>query len=127
VLDANGAPAEIEPYMSMLSHAIVRRDDGTVFTHLHPAGSISVASQQIFQLRTGDQPPRRITPEMMEQLCQPPGPELRRLPIAFPYEFPKPGKYRIWVQVKTGGKVRTGVFDVAVDGGGNRGGDSAGY
>jgi hypothetical protein len=123
VLDANGAPAEIEPYMSMLSHAIVRRDDGTVFTHLHPAGSISVASQQIFQLRAGDKPPRRITPEMMEQLCQAPGPETRRLPIAFPYEFPKPGRYRIWVQVKTDGKVRTGVFDAQVIGRGIRDGE----
>lgn len=127
VLDVSGSPAEVEPYMSMLSHAIVRRDDGTVFTHLHPAGSISVASQQVFQLRAGDTPPRRITPEMMESLCQAPGPELRRLPIAFPYEFPKPGLYRIWVQVKTGGKVRTGVFDADVDGGGKRKGDGGGF
>lgn len=114
VLDAKGEPADLEPYMSMLAHAIVRRDDGTVFTHLHPAGTISVASHQVFPLRSGEKPPRRITPEMMEKLCQPPGPELRRLPIAFPYEFPKPGRYRIWVQVKTGGTVRTGVFDAEV-------------
>jgi hypothetical protein len=127
VIDAVGAPAEIEPYMSMLSHAIVRRDDGTVFTHLHPAGSISVASQQVFQLREGDKPPRRITPEMMENLCQAPGPELRRLPIAFPYEFPKPGRYRIWVQVKTANKVRTGVFDAEVVGRGNGAGDGIGF
>jgi len=126
VLDPSGAPAEVEPYMSMLSHAVVRRDDGTVFTHLHPAGSISVASQQVFQLRTGDKPPRRITPELMESLCQAPGPELRRLPIAFPYEFPKPGRYRIWVQVKTAGKVRTGVFDANVIGKGTGGGDGNG-
>jgi hypothetical protein len=123
VLDASGAPAELDPYMSMLSHAIVRRDDGSVFTHLHPAGSISVASQQVFQLRSGDKPPRRITPEMMENLCQAPGPELRRLPIAFPYEFPKPGRYRIWVQVKTANKVRTGVFDAEVVGRGMGAGD----
>jgi hypothetical protein len=114
VLDAKDEPADIEPYMSMLAHAIVRLDDGSVFTHLHPAGTISVASQQVFQLRSGAKPPRRITPEMMEKLCQAPGPELRRMPVAFPYEFPKPGRYRIWVQVKTGGAVRTGVFDAEV-------------
>jgi hypothetical protein len=34
--------------------------------------------------------------------------------ISFPYEFPKPGRYRLWVQVKTGGKVQTGVFDTEV-------------
>ncbi|HEU0008462.1 MAG TPA: hypothetical protein VFT34_01455 [Verrucomicrobiae bacterium] len=127
VLGASGAPAELDPYMSMLSHAIVRRDDGSVFTHLHPAGSISVASQQVFQLRSGDKPPRRITPEMMENLCQAPSPELRRLPIAFPYEFPKPGRYRIWVQVKTDGKVRTGVFDAEVLAGAIGGGGGAGF
>ena len=127
VLDAGGAPAAVEPYMSMLSHAIVRRDDGSVFTHLHPAGSISVASQQVFQLRSGDKPPRRITPEMMENLCQVPGPELRRLPIAFPYEFPKPGRYRIWVQVKTDRKVRTGAFDAEVLGGRIDAGGGAGF
>jgi hypothetical protein len=114
VLDANGEPADIEPYMSMLAHAIVRSDDGSVFTHLHPAGTISVAAQQVFQLRSGEKPPRHITPEMMEKLCQPPGAGLGRLPIAFPYEFPKPGRYRIWVQVKTGGAVRTAVFDAEV-------------
>lgn len=116
VLDPQGQPADLEPYMSMLAHAIVWRDDGAVFTHLHPAGTVSVASQQVFQLRTDGQRPRRITPEMMEALCQPPGPELRRLPIQFPYEFPLAGRYRIWVQIKTGGAVRTGVFEAEVGG-----------
>jgi hypothetical protein len=113
-LEANGEPADLEPYISMLAHAIVRHADGSVFTHLHPAGTISLAAQQVFQLRTGEKPPKRITPEMMEKLCQPPGPELRRSPIIFPYEFPKAGPYRIWVQIKTGGAVRTEVFDATV-------------
>lgn len=116
VLNAQGAAAEVEPYMSMLAHAIVRREDGAVFTHLHPAGTVSVASQQVFQLRAGTHKRRRITPEMLEALCQPPGVDLRRLPISFPYEFPKAGRYRIWVQVKIGGAVRTGVFDAEVAG-----------
>ncbi|MEY2408268.1 MAG: hypothetical protein QOF48_938, partial [Verrucomicrobiota bacterium] len=109
-----GDPAEIEPYINMLAHAIVRRDDGAVFTHLHPAGTISVAAQQVFQLRAGEKTPRRITPEQMEKLCASPGPEMRLLPIAFPYEFPQPGRYRLWVQVKVAGTVRTGVFDTEV-------------
>ncbi len=34
--------------------------------------------------------------------------------ISFPYAFPAPGKYRLWVQVKTDGQVRTAIFDTIV-------------
>ena len=34
--------------------------------------------------------------------------------FSIPYEFPKAGSYRLWVQVKINGQVRTGVFDVLV-------------
>jgi hypothetical protein len=34
--------------------------------------------------------------------------------ITFPYAFPKPGRYRLWVQVKQSGHVLTGVQDVTV-------------
>lgn len=114
VLEKDGSLSRLEPYMSMLGHAAIRRDDGSVFTHLHPAGSVSVAAQQVFQLRSGDKPPKRITPEMMERLCQPPSGDLPQQPLSFPYEFPKPGRYRIWVQIKAGGKVQTGTFDTDV-------------
>jgi hypothetical protein len=114
VLDDSNQPGQLEPYMNMLAHAAIRREDGGVFAHLHPAGSISMASQQVFQIRAGEKQRRGITPEMMEKLCQPPGPELSRLALSFPYEFPKPGHYRIWVQVKVAGQVRTAVFDTDV-------------
>ena len=35
--------------------------------------------------------------------------------ISFPYGFPKPGLYRIFVQVKRAGKIETGVFDANVE------------
>jgi hypothetical protein len=35
--------------------------------------------------------------------------------LSFPYGFPKPGLYRIFVQVKRKGQVETGVFDAKVN------------
>ena len=35
--------------------------------------------------------------------------------VSFPYAFPSPGRYRIFVQIKRSGHVETGVFDASVD------------
>ena len=34
--------------------------------------------------------------------------------VAIPYAFPKAGAYRLFVQVKRGGRVMTGAFDLDV-------------
>jgi hypothetical protein len=34
--------------------------------------------------------------------------------VSFPYGFPSPGRYRIFVQMKHGETVETGVFDAVV-------------
>ena len=35
--------------------------------------------------------------------------------VSFPYGFPTPGRYRIFVQMKHGGTIETGVFDATVE------------
>ena len=102
VFDAEGRRVPLQPYMGMLGHAVVRRADGSVFTHLHPAGTVSMAAQ-----------------EMLANRDRPPGARVA-MPIAtgeevtFPYAFPRPGDYRLWVQVRIAGRVLTGVFAIKV-------------
>ena len=35
--------------------------------------------------------------------------------VSFPYGFPKPGAYRIFVQMKRAGRIVTGVFSASVE------------
>jgi hypothetical protein len=110
LLGGDGRPAVLEPYMGMWGHAVVARDDGRVFVHLHPSGTISMAAQQIFERRWEDGDPHAEHPGH-------PSPGHRSpAELAFPYAFPAPGRYRIWVQAKSGGEVATGVFDARVAG-----------
>lgn len=120
VLKPDGSPTPIEPYIGMSGHAAVRRMDGGVFAHLHPVGTISMAAQEVFIKREEQKNPKvagEPTPEQMERVNQrfglPPSSN-RTDSVAFPYEFPSAGSYRIWVQVKCEGRVLTGVFDAEV-------------
>jgi hypothetical protein len=111
------APVALESYMGMGGHLIVRRDDGKVFTHLHPSGSYSMAAQQLFELRADGKAPLRVGTVTGEPICKLPtlsGDQASREHISFPYAFPKAGAYRLWTQVKVNGKIHTGVFDVNV-------------
>lgn len=122
VTGPDAKPTVLEPYMGMPSHAVIVRDDGTVFVHLHPAGTITMASQLVYELRQPGDTVRgrlgqRITEsERMGDVMTPgfgdPG------IVSFPYAFPQPGHYRIWVQVKRRGRILTGSFYATVDTGG---------
>lgn len=116
----DGRPVSLEPYMGMLSHAVIARDDGAVFVHLHPMGSINMAAQQFFERKMGaaeelggkgDMP---AMDHAAMRHAMPPSPPSAPSIVTFPYAFPQPGRYRLWVQVKTEGQVRTGVFDAEV-------------
>jgi len=115
----DGKPAALEPYMGMLAHAAVERTDASVFVHLHPMGTVSAGSALAIQLReSGDTIRGRLAPRvaaaertaMPVMESGPPG------TFALPYEFPTPGDYRVWVEVRRGGRILTGLFAMRVAG-----------
>ena len=116
IRNADGSPASLEPYMGMAGHAVVARDDGSVFVHLHPSGTISMASQMAFQMRQpGDSVGGKLAKRLGVAEAQAMAGGLAPTSsVAFPYAFPKPGNYRIWVQVRKNGRILTGAFDVPV-------------
>jgi hypothetical protein len=116
VVGKDGTPLALEPYIGMAGHAVVSRDDGAVFVHLHPSGTISMASQMAFMMRQpGDSVAGRLGQRMNASDASH---RVASIPengvISFPYSFPKPGNYHVWVQVKHGGRILTGAFAVEV-------------
>ncbi|HEV8448337.1 MAG TPA: hypothetical protein VGQ44_16025 [Gemmatimonadaceae bacterium] len=114
VRDPTGSVVPLRPYLGMAAHAVVIRDDQSVFVHLHPMGTVSTTAQQVFRARdAGDTTLHgRLKPGSLD--ARP----MTGMPMSgqftLPYEFPKPGRYRLWVQVKPAQEVLTGVFDVTV-------------
>ena len=91
----------LEPYMGMPAHAAIVRDDGKVFVHLHPQGTISMAAQRKFSDSAAGEAHNHLVATDT---------------VSFPYAFPEPGHYFIWVQVKRAGRVLTGAFETTVGG-----------
>jgi hypothetical protein len=102
--DAAGKPVtDLELYMGMAGHAVFVRSDESVFAHIHPAGSVPMAALAIAQQSTGG--------DMVGMQHHAALPAV----VSFPYGFPQPGDYRLFVQVKRAGKIETGVFDTHVN------------
>ena len=115
VEDKDGQPAkDMEPYMGMAGHAEFVRSDLSVFAHVHPAGSVSMAALELAQAglpggAESAQKPMSMPMAMPMSESGPLPPEVR-----FPFGFPQGGDYRIFVQIKRAGQVETGVFDAHV-------------
>lgn len=118
VTRSDGSPAALQPYLRMLGHAAVMRDDGSVFAHLHPAGSLSMASARLFATKLGGEAGARAIDVNCGDLdAVPPAvaAELGRSGVVgFPFVFPESGRYFVWVQIRVDGHVRTAPFEVHV-------------
>ena len=93
----------MQPYLGMPGHAAIVRDDGQVFIHLHPLGTISLAAQA----RLAQSSPSAMSHAMSAS-------DGENDSLYFPYAFPQPGTYTVWVQVKRRGRVMTGSFPAEV-------------
>ena len=105
ILDQGGKPATgLEPYMGMAGHLVIIKRDLTVFAHVHPNGSVPMAAIQLLQKNGAD------------AMGSMPGMPQNTLPseVTFPYGFPQPGQYRLFVQVKRAGRIQTAVLDTNV-------------
>lgn len=144
----DGSRATIEPYMGMLGHAVIMRDDSSVFVHVHPVGTISMASQEAFAQRvsgkkqnvdganpvaddygmiasdgtaeTEHSAHKQATDHSAHMKSPDAGMNNTdaasddKGAVSFPYSFPKPGRYHVWVQVKREGRVLTSAFEANV-------------
>lgn len=115
LLDPQGrAPKDMDLYMGMGGHAAFVKTDGTVFAHIHPSGTVSMAA---FMMAEAQNPKSMDHSKMtMDDM---PGMDMGKeetVPntVSFPYGFPRPGDYRIFVQMKHGNTIETAAFDAVV-------------
>jgi hypothetical protein len=109
LLDSAGKPAaDMKPYLGMAGHAAFVKADGTAFAHTHPEGSAAMPAMMLANPQESGMGDMDSMPGM-DMSSDPMSPT-----VEFPYGFPSVGRYRIFIQMKHGATVETGVFDAEV-------------
>ncbi len=115
LLSAKGRPAsDMQFYMGMLGHAAFVKTDGSTFAHVHPTGSVSMSSFMLAESQAGPAAQAMASMEMPGMDRDMKMSETLPSEVVFPYGFPASGQYRIFVQMKHGGAIETGIFDALV-------------
>lgn len=111
---------DVVPYLGIAGHAAFVKTDGTVFAHTHPDGSAAMPAMMMANAGSDGMSDMAVRPAdgmgvggaqqaSTGMVAEPLDPI-----VEFPYGFPKSGRYRIFVQMKHGSTVETGVFDAEV-------------
>jgi hypothetical protein len=102
----------MQPYLGMAGHAAFMKTDGTAFAHTHPDGSAAMPAVMLANNSSA------LSMTGMEGMADASAMNMSAEPVAstvaFPYGFPSAGAYRIFIQMKHGNTVETGVFDAKV-------------
>lgn len=102
--DSTGGVLPHEPLMGMDGHAVVVREDLSVFVHLHPMGTVSMAAMEELALQDGVQAPHDMRHAGTAVT-----------PVSFPWVFPSGGRYRVWGQTRSAGTIVTGAADFVAE------------
>jgi hypothetical protein len=114
LLDASGKPAsDMQPYLGMPGHAAFVKADFSTFAHTHPDGSAAMPAVMLAEASTASIGGPSAMAGMTGMDRNVPSTPISPT-IEFPYGFPSPGRYRIFIQMKHTTTVETGVFDVEV-------------
>ncbi len=114
LLDPAGHPAaHMRTYLGMAGHAAFLKTDGAVFAHVHPEGSAAMAAMMLAN-NGGSEMASDGMGVNMAGMSMPAETDLSTNAVEFPYGFPSPGRYRIFVQMKHDATVETGTFDAQV-------------
>ncbi|MFB6720892.1 hypothetical protein ACFCV3_12060 [Kribbella sp. NPDC056345] len=91
-VSADGRPArDLQPWLGMAGHLVIRDASGNFFGHVHELTSMAAQAQ-----RTADRAP------LQDETVAREGPTLR-----FTYTFPAPGRYLVWVQFARSFRIHT--------------------
>jgi hypothetical protein len=86
---AGHPPADMQLYLGMAAHAAVVKTDGSIFAHIHPAGTLPMAGMEMSDAPSSE--------------------------VSFPFGFPSAGGYRVFVQMKHGATIETADFNLSVN------------
>ena len=110
----DGKPSKIEPYIQMGGHGAILKNDHSVFIHIHPIGTISMASQELYN--QNDEIENTgicyfgTTDDSLKTYFKKQNSIVNFPPIS----LDKPGQYMMWIQAKSEGEIITQKFDFEI-------------